>query len=110
MIRLPNAEACRVAPEKVTRYLLDPRHARGASKSAFFERFGFTPASWRDLSDALREHAAHRPVTKIVETSYGRRFTLRCRLSSPDGRDPCIVSVWQIDDGGTPFLVTAYPA
>ncbi len=108
-MRLPNAGACRVAPEKVTRYLLDPDHSRGASKAAFFQRFGFTTASWRDLADALREHAARQPVAKVVDTAYGRRFLLQCRLTSPDGRDPCVVTVWQLGPDGEPFLVTAYP-
>jgi hypothetical protein len=109
-MRMPLAQLAYVEPVKVTGYLLSEDHRHGRSKAAFFRRFGFMPSRPEVLIAALRRHAVERDVAERHQTPYGVRYELRCSIASPDGRDPCIVSVWQMDEAGLPRLVTAYPA
>lgn len=109
-MRLPNAESAVVEREKITEYLLSPEHRYGASKARFFSLFGFTLEAWDVLASALREHAQHHDVARTYETVWGPRFEINGELNAPDGRQPRIRSVWQLDEGEiAPRLITAYP-
>ena len=48
-----------------------------------------------------------RTMTDAIRTKY----VVRCAVETPDGRNPCIVSVWAIEeaDRTRPRLLTAYP-
>jgi hypothetical protein len=109
--RLPNAELACVDEEKVTAYLLNPGHQRGASKARFFAHFGFTRQQWGALAEAIRLHAQVNPVEQVVESEFGARYTVIGPLDTPSGRRPMVVTVWVIEgQSGGPRLVTAYPA
>ncbi len=106
---LPNAGEARVDREKVVEYLLSPSHPDGRSKAAFFVRFGFRVAEWKALAEALRETGISNPVTREVESAYGRRYTVDGPLRAPDGRSPMVRTVWIVEPETAPRLVTAYP-
>ncbi|MCJ2083304.1 DUF6883 domain-containing protein [Methylobacterium sp. J-090] len=36
---------------KITKYLLNPDHEKGAAKAAYFARFGFLADQWEALAD-----------------------------------------------------------
>lgn len=108
--RLQNAAEARVETGKVSDYLLSLDHPEGRGKAAFFIAFGFERDRLNLLVQALLRHATTQPVVDEQPTPYGRKFTLECSVESPDSRNPCIRSVWIIEDGETaPRLVTAYP-
>ena len=101
---------CRIDAAKLTRYLLDDTHKDGGAKSRFFKAFGFTAEDWGRLHSALLDHPVRNSVRKITSTIYGTKYEVVCGLETPDGRNPCIVTVWQRHGGvGDPVLVTAYP-
>jgi len=107
---LPNGHIATVTRQKIVDYLLNSRHARGKSKAAFFGNFGFSVASWTVLQQALIAQGCNNPVVETRQTGFGPRYTVRCSCPSPDGRDPCILTVWQIDtESACPRLITAYP-
>ena len=109
-MRLPNAEQARVDRAKVVDYLLSTEHREGGPKAGFFLRFGFTREHWEDLMDALRLHAARHEVVRVVPTEHGVRYVLDGILETPDGRNPIVRTVWQIDSGDDlPRLISAYP-
>lgn len=109
-MRLPNALDAYVSSEKVSAYRLNAEHPDGASKAAFFRAFGFASARPQALIDALREHPLRNAVFGEAVTGYGHKHLVRCGLRTPDGRDPCILSVWITEPGEPgPRLVTAYP-
>ena len=106
---LPNAHAAVVPAAKVVRYLLDATHPGNGGKAAFFNAFGFTDQNWHDLVDALQAHPGMHPVVRVMHSAWGAKYEIRCSLRSPDGRDPCVRSIWVIDLTDTgPRLVTAY--
>lgn len=108
---LPNVAGAIVAHNKVHAYLLDPDHPGNGGKAAFFAAFGFARPAWTALLEALRAHPRVNPVALIQPNPYGTRYVVRCSLASPDGRNPCITTVWIIDHGDPfPRLVTAFPS
>ena len=98
-----------VADAKVRDYLLNPDNVQNRGKVALFGRFGFTRADWPALAQALRGHAIANDIVQESHSRHGTKFVVRCHLASPDGRNPCLTSVWIIDVGDTiARLVTAY--
>jgi Domain of unknown function (DUF6883) len=107
---LPNARAATVAEAKVRDYLLDPAHPQNGGKSAFFSGFGFDRLRWTEMRDALLGHPLANQVERVRRNPYGTTFGVRCTLSTPNGRNPCITTVWVIDPSGSdPKFVTAFP-
>ena len=108
---LPNSHCATVSQQKIVDYLLNASHVRGKSKARFFGMFGFSVASWAVLQHALIAQGCSNPVVETMQTGYGPRYTVKCNCPSPDGRNPCIFTVWQIDAGSVcPKFITAYPA
>ena len=98
-MRLPNAHLARIDRQKITNYLLSSVNPRGRTKANFFQRFGFSTERWEEFADALRRQAATHEVARVVETPYGPRYHLDGAIETPDGRNPWVRTVWQIDLG-----------
>lgn len=101
-----------ISEAKVTGYLLNPDRGDGAAKAALLMRFGFSPDRPLDLMDALGRHPLSARWTAAFEAPHGIKHYFEGPLSSPDGRDPYIRSVWQVDydgDGSTAKFVTIRP-
>jgi hypothetical protein len=99
-----------VSEQKVRNYLLNINHREGQSKARFFLNRGFTDATWQVLDQALRQHPIDNPVVAEEATAYGRKLVVRCQVKTPDGRNPCIRTVWMAEAGALPRFVTAYPS
>ncbi len=106
---LPDAERATVDRTKITDYLLSLSHPDGSSKAAFFTRFGFSAEEWEMLAAALKGVGASNPVTDLVESPHGTRYTVDGLLRSPDGRAPRVRTVWIVNSENPPRLITAYP-
>ena len=94
---LPNAQYARVQREKIIDYLLSTTSPDGRSKAEFFFRFGFRVDQWQSLADALRVQGTSHEVVEIVETVFGPRYHVDGIIETPDGRNPKIKTVWQVD-------------
>jgi hypothetical protein len=109
-MKLPNADLALVEQAKLCDYLLNPTHRFGASKARFFAEFGFTLEAWEVLAVALKKHGRDNEVAKMKETGFGPRYEVEGELEVPDGRQPRIRTVWQVDTGEIrPRLITAHP-
>lgn len=98
-----------VSPAKVRDYLLASCHPDNAGKAAFFLRFGFQPERWPELQFALAIHPRSNLVVRATAAGEGTRYRAQGSLNSPDGRNPCIVTIWATEHGMAPRLVTAFP-
>lgn len=107
--RLPRAEQATLAPEKVHAYLLAPEHPDNKGRALFFHRFGFARDEWPTLASALIAHPARNAVTRVATAGLGTRYRVQCTLVTPDRRNPCIITVWLVESGEPPRLVTAFP-
>jgi hypothetical protein len=109
-MKLPNGENALVEREKIIGYLLNLSHRYGVSKAQFFMKFGFRVEAWEILADALREHGQRHEVRRTSQTPFGPRYEVEGALSTPDGKNPLVRTVWQLDEGQiAPRLITAYP-
>ena len=109
-MKLPNTENLLVEREKIVDYLLNLLHRYGASKARFFISFGFQLEAWEVLARALREHGQRQEIRRSRQTPFGPRFEVEGKLSTPDGQNPMVRIVWQLDKGQiAPRLITAYP-
>jgi hypothetical protein len=106
---MPNARQCMVEDEKLSGYLLNIDHEHGRAKAIFFLAFGFTESDLSTFRAALQQHPISNHVSKKVRNEFGQKYLVTCILQTPDGRNPCINTVWIEEDGGAPRLVTAYP-
>ena len=98
-----------VPPAKLTDYLLRADHPVGGAKAAFFRSFGFALDHPGIMAEALAEHPERNPVSGIETSEWGVKYTVRCHVRTPDGRNPCILSVWIVPPGSDlARLVTAY--
>jgi hypothetical protein len=108
---LPNSSASIVKENKVKDYLLSTTHLEGKSKAKFFFEFGYSEDKPEELVDSLRTHASTQPIIETEENDHGTKYVLQCSISTPDGRSPCIITVWIIKrEDVEPMLVTAYPS
>ena len=99
----------RVDQRKIHDYLLSETSPTGAAKNRFFKARGFTRQAWQAFGDALVEHTRTATLRDVDQSSpYGEKRTYQCALITPDGRNPCILTVWQHREGDF-WLVTAYP-
>ena len=109
-MRVPNAQYAWVAPGKITDYLLSTASSHSRGKAGFFSRFGFESDRWEVLADALRSHCVQNDVAEVEETVYGTQYVIVGPIDTPDGRNPVIRTVWQVDHGADyPRFITARP-
>jgi hypothetical protein len=99
-----------VAREKITEYRLSLTHEDGKGKAAFFIRRGFASERWEELVAALQEHACGHDVAGVTTNEHGTRYRIEGTLTTPDGRQPLVRSIWIAEHGSAePKFVTAYP-
>lgn len=111
MSQLPGAVNATLDDAKITQYLLAPSHPIGGSKAKFFLSFGFSQANFTVLKYMLLAHPRTNIVKAQTTTAYGEKYLVSCSLMTPDGRNPCVVSVWIIEPPDpNPRFVTAYAA
>lgn len=109
MTSLPHAARALVEDAKVRDYLLNPDNAQNGGKAALFAQFGFERGAWTALQHALARHPMENPVLLSMVSQHGTKYVVECALRTPDGRNPCLRSVWIVDHGAErPRLVTAY--
>ena len=109
--KLPNIESTQVDQSKVVDYLLNTEKMPGAAKARFFKSFGFQIDSWEQMAVELVDQARRNLVVKEHESRFGTKYEIEGTIKTPDGRNPRIWTVWQIDkDGLAPRLITAYPS
>jgi hypothetical protein len=108
--KLPNIDAAIVEDAKLTEYLLNPAHPRGAAKARFLARFGFDAAHPELARAAFLEHARQHDISVSQQTRFGTIFEVDGPLPSPDGRNPDVRTVWMLEDGAmAPRLITVVP-
>jgi len=108
-MKLPDRDLARVERAKITDYLLSSSHPDGRSKAAFFLRVGFKVEEWELLAEALRAVGVSNPMSGVMESPHGSRYTVDGPMQAPDGRAPMTRTVWVVEPGRPPRLVTAYP-
>lgn len=102
-----------VGGPKVTAYLLNLNHKRGASKARYLLGFGFSPDDPKALADALVEHAmGNLPGVVKQELAGPNRVVFEGYVAAPDGRQMPLRTVWEAvgtDEEHVMRFITAVP-
>ncbi|HVH78069.1 MAG TPA: hypothetical protein VM782_01655 [Stellaceae bacterium] len=111
MSQLPRVTHAFLDDAKVSDYLLNPNHSpQAAGKEKFFTAHGFSRAAVDQLKRALLDHARRNQISGALTTAFGEKYEVSCQLTTPDGRNPCVISVWIVEPPDlNPRFVTAYP-
>jgi hypothetical protein len=109
-VKVPNAERAVIASEKLTGYLLNLSHRRGAAKAKLLLNFGYRSDSPEALEADLRAQHLTLDVTDTSTNAYGLVYEIEGPITTPSGRAVRFCSVWQIDTGAdVPRFITMYP-
>lgn len=109
-MELPFIDSLRIDQSKITGYLLN--EATGRGKATFFLRLGFRSDDWQTLVAALLAQVRNNPVVSVVDSPYGKRYSVDGTIESPDNRQPRpkVRTVWILEAGTeAPRLITAHP-
>ena len=110
-MKRPLLESLRIDQSKITGYLLNETSGRG--KATFFLRLGFRAENWELLAEALKRQARESEVISMVDSPYGKRYSIDGTIETPDNREPRprVRTVWILESGTqAPRLITAHPA
>ena len=106
---IPNPDRAIIAVEKLTTYLLNPSHKRGAAKARLLISLGYRTSAPEILDSDLRQHLSFN-ATRTSHNPYGIAFEIEGPITTPSGRTVRFCSIWQIDTGSeVPRFITMYP-
>ena len=107
---IPNAERAVIAVEKLTEYLLNMSHKRGAAKARLLLSVGYRPDAPGLLESDLRAQHLSLHVTRTSENAYGVVYEIDGPIKTPSGKTVRFYSIWQTDAGtDVPRFITMYP-
>ncbi len=109
MTLLPNGTEALINDAKIRDYLLNPDNAQNGGKARRFTQYGFDQADWVHLASALKNHPLTNQIATTAMSPHGTKYVVRCNMSTPDQRNPCMVSIWIVENGQIiPRFVTAH--
>jgi hypothetical protein len=98
----------RIAPEKLTHYLLVKRSV--GDKSEFLKRAGYTLQNVQRLERDIRSQILTKDAVVTKRTIYGQHYEIRAPLRGPNKATLNVKTVWmqELKTGLTKFI-TLYP-
>ncbi|MBI2518702.1 MAG: hypothetical protein HYV95_17645 [Opitutae bacterium] len=97
----------RIAPEKLSDYLLRPRDDH--DKSGFLALAGYAEKDAARLEVDLRAQLLSLEADAAGEDQYGWRYVIRGSLTGPNGRRLRVLSVWMKEKAtGVTKFITLY--
>jgi hypothetical protein len=107
---LPNADRAIIAAEKLTEYLLNMSHKRGAAKARLLLGVGYRSDAPHVLESDLRVQHLSLEVTRTHKNAYGVVYEIVGPIKTPSGSSVQFCSVWQVDTGtDVARFITMYP-
>jgi hypothetical protein len=109
-VPIPNAHRATIAIEKLTAYLLNPSHKRGAAKARLLLSLGYRTDAPDVLESDLRAQHLSLNASRTSQNPYGVAYEIEGPITTPGGRIARFCSIWQIDSGSeVPRFITMYP-
>lgn len=106
--RVPKYGVAEIAPEKLTKYILDPENETG--KWRLFKAIGYDLDNPQDLERDLRRGLRENDAEASIKNAKGEK-TYVVTMELGIGTTSRIDTVWQTDnDDAPPRFITAYKA
>ena len=98
----------RIAPEKLTQYLLIPQKKN--DKSKWLAQAGYTLDNWQALENDLRSQILSLEATPTENTRHGQTYEIRGSLNGPNGETLAVVTIWMAErETNLTKFITMYP-
>ena len=81
----------------------------GSAKARYFASRGYRADAPEVLERDLKRIGHDGSVRSTQESSWGTKYVVVGRVVAPDGDPIELATVWIVEEGGRPILVTAYP-
>lgn len=93
---------------------MNPANPANQGKWVAFEAIGYDVQNTfsrrlaaQDVITQLKQQLTDAPAIQGQTSTYGLRFKVKVLLRGVNGREGCLITVWQIDNGAeTPRLIT----
>ncbi len=109
-MRVPSADRAIIAAQKLTAYLLNVSHKRGAAKARLLLSVGYRADAPETLESDLRTQHLSIDATRTSRNAYGVVYEIEGPIRTPSGKTVRFCSIWQIDTGTeVPRFITMYP-
>jgi hypothetical protein len=109
-MKVPNSANAVIEEGKISQYLLNLDHKRGAAKAKLLHSLGYSAKQWQILERDIRRDHLESDIVEVRETRWGIRYDVVAPLIGPSGDAIMFRSVWQIDLGlDYPRLITMNP-
>jgi hypothetical protein len=107
---IPSPDRAIIAAEKLTGYLLNLSHKRGAAKARLLLSLGYRPDTPETLEADLRTQHLSLDVSRTSKNAFGVVYEIEGPIHAPSGRTVRFCSIWQVDTGtDVPRFITMYP-
>ena len=94
---VPNADQAIIAAGKLTTYLLNVSHKRGAAKARLLLNVGYRSDTPETLESDLRTQHLSLNATRTSRNAYGVVYEIEGPIKTPSGKIVRFCSIWQID-------------
>ena len=106
---IPDADKAVVDSEKVRNYLLNREHPDGGSKAVWFHSLGYSRDDWQHLAEDLLAVARDCDVFETETSEFGVKYKASGTIGRANHRPGNVMTVWIVENGDPPRLVTAFP-
>ena len=106
---IPDSRNAIAEQAKVRDYLLNADHPDGGAKAAWFFDRGYSTDQWQVLAEDLLEIARICDDFDTETSSYGVKYIASGQVGLSGHSAGAVLTVWIVEDGAPPRLVTAYP-
>ncbi|MBC7909872.1 MAG: hypothetical protein H7Y30_05200 [Pyrinomonadaceae bacterium] len=113
---LPSYQKAIIPPEKLEKYLLNPKHtahvwgkSSGKDKALVFKSaLGFDQSNWELLRDRILEELPYHEALVGEEDQYGKRYNVTLPIEGANGNIVNVLTAWIIrPKEDSPRFVTA---
>lgn len=92
--------------EKFTKYLINSERPKGK----YFRSNGFNETNIKIFKERLLKIVHNEEVQNMMNSDYGRKYTIEGDLRTPNGKIVKVLTVWIIEKNHKkPSFVTTYP-
>jgi len=108
---LPGAAHAIIDQGKLTQYVLNPEHDKGADKARLInELLEITADDWRYLAAQIQHGLLNAPVHRVRSETWGVKYHADIAVVGKNGLVKALRTAWIVETDSAPRLTTAYMA
>ncbi len=106
---IPDSQNAIADRSKVRDYLLNREHPDGGAKAVWFHNRGYSRDNWQILANDLLDIARNCVDYDTETNDYGVKYIAAGSVGRSGHTAGTVLTVWIVEDGLHPRLITSYP-